>query len=106
MKHYADTKRLEMTFEVGDWIVEKIGTVAYKLKLLEGSKIHPVFHVSLLKKVGEGVTPSSALPYLDDEGQLKVQPVVVLDRRMVKQKNGAAVQWLVQWFNSTPAHAT
>ena len=64
MKHYADTKRLEMTFEVGDWvflklqpyrqtivairrnmklaakyygpyqIVEKIGAVAYKLKLL------------------------------------------------------------------------
>ncbi|XP_027099047.1 uncharacterized protein [Coffea arabica] len=137
MKQYVDNKISERTFAVGDWIflklqpyrqismalrknmklaakyygpyqvIERIGAVAYKLKLPEDSKIHPVCHVSLLKKkVGEEVVPSTALPYSDEEWQLKVQPMAVLDRRMVKRKNSTAVQWLVQWFNSSPSNAT
>ncbi|KAK9175296.1 hypothetical protein WN944_027302 [Citrus x changshan-huyou] len=137
MKLYADKKKSERKFEVGDMVflrlqpykqvslsihsnrklsprfygpykvIQKIGQVAYKLELPIESKIHPVFHVSCLKKkVGEAVTPITELPTIREDGHLQLVPDSVLDRRVVQRSNRPCVQWLVQWSNSFPEDAT
>ncbi|GJR67126.1 putative reverse transcriptase domain-containing protein [Tanacetum coccineum] len=50
-KSYADLRRKPLEFQVGDKIITKVGTVAYRLKLPEKlSRVHSTFHVSKLKK--------------------------------------------------------
>jgi hypothetical protein len=133
----ADKRQSERTFFIGDWvflklqpyrqgsvmyrkhyklnlryygpyqILERIGTVAYKLQLPPGSAVHPVFHVSLLrKKVGEVAIVSQTLPIVDDEGRVKVYPVTILERKLMKKGNTAVVAGLIQWSNSFPEDAT
>ena len=63
-------------------IIQRIGQVAYKLALPAHSKIHPVFHVSCLKKVmGSNCKVQTNLPELDEEGSIWLHPEVVLDTR-------------------------
>ncbi|KAL2232584.1 UNVERIFIED_CONTAM: Transposon Ty3-G Gag-Pol polyprotein [Sesamum indicum] len=136
MKLYADKRRVDRKFEVGDEVflklqpyrqtsvairkklkltakyfgpfkvIEKIGQVAYKLELPPGSKIHPVFHVSLLKKkIGSKYFPSANLPELEDE-VYKIYPVAILARRLVPRNNVGVPQVLIQWSHSSPDQAT
>lgn len=87
--------------------MHKIGSVAYELKLPERSKIHPVFHVSQLKKkIGDQIVASRDPPYYTNDGRILTEPISILERRMIKKGNRAAVQWLVQWANLPPEEAT
>ncbi|XP_019244393.1 PREDICTED: uncharacterized protein LOC109224260 [Nicotiana attenuata] len=137
MKLYADSKRSERTFEEGDWvflklqpyrqstvavqknlkllakfygpyqIVRKIGKVAYELKLPQNSKIHPIFHVSQLKKkVGDKTFVAQDPPFCTEEGPIRIEPLAILDRRMVKKGNRAVTKVLVQWTNLSPEEVT
>jgi hypothetical protein len=50
-------------------VLQKIGTMAYKLELPASSRVHPVFHVSCLKKVIGDKLPVQTIYFtLDGEG--------------------------------------
>ena len=62
--------------------IQKVGEVAYELKLAKESKIHNLFHVSNLKKtLVQHIAPSTELPPLDDEGLLVLIPERILQVR-------------------------
>jgi len=77
-------------------ILEKIGSVAYRLHLPDHSNIHPVFHVSQLKPFHPDHTPVfSSLPVLTDLEATVAVPDQVLERCLVKKGNTAITQVLV-----------
>ena len=89
-------------------VLEKIGKVAYKILLLPDTcQLHPVFHVSQLKKhIGPKVVPTPDLPLIDAHANIKVAPLDILERRMIPRHNEPVVQWLIQWSNLPASEAT
>ena len=51
-------------------VLQKIGSMAYKLELPAASRVHPIFHVSCLKKfIGEKSPVQTIFIELDEEGK-------------------------------------
>jgi hypothetical protein len=88
-------------------VLKRVGQVAYQLALPSHSKLHPVFHVSCLKKViGTKCQTQTNLPELDEEGSIWLQPQAVLDQRERRLRQRTIKEVLVQWKDTTPADAT
>ncbi|XP_068657887.1 uncharacterized protein [Aristolochia californica] len=83
-------------------IFRRVGPVPYQLKLPDTTKIHDVFHVSLLKP-HPGAQPTST-PFLPpvDNGEVILNPATVLRAQLT---NG---HWeiLIQWTDTDPDAAT
>ena len=56
-------------------MLHNIGSMAYKFEVPTYSRVHPIFHVSCLKKViGEKITIQTILPELDEEEKIILDP--------------------------------
>ena len=85
-------------------ILERIGPVAYRLQLPTGTRVHPVFHCSLLKPF-KGTPPSDITAVQLPEKFFGTQPIItplaILDHRQTSQD---PPRWevLVQWQGLPP----
>ena len=87
-------------------VLAKVGAVAYKLQLTENTNIHPVFHISLLKKALSATTQvSSDLPVNYETDIFRI-PVKVLQRRLKPDGDHIVSEVLVQWSSWPPSMAT
>ena len=85
-------------------MLERVGRVAYRLQLPLSSRIHPVFHVSQLKKcLRPNQEVLSELPNPDLSLQF---PVRVLQRRVRQRGHTTVVQGLIQWSGASEDLAT
>jgi len=92
------TKKLTPRFTGPYTIVKVISPVVYKLNLPETMKIHPVFHVSLLKpyqpspdEFARPIPPPAIVE--SDTGQEEYEVEAILDKRIIRKKT----QYLVKW---------
>nr|AAN59765.1 Putative retroelement [Oryza sativa Japonica Group]ABF94451.1 retrotransposon protein, putative, unclassified [Oryza sativa Japonica Group] len=128
MKFQADKHRFERSFAVGDWvylklqpfvqqsvvtranrklafrfygpfqILARVGEVAYKLALPATSLIHPVIHVSQLKKaLAPSESVQSSLPVFQIDYSKQPIPSQILDRRFVRKGSKMVEQLQVRW---------
>ncbi|GJW15986.1 hypothetical protein Tco_0020119, partial [Tanacetum coccineum] len=65
-------------------VAERIGEVAYRLELPSSSQIHPVFHISQLKKCHRKDHSMGVLPQFREDGLLENKPMAILERRLGK----------------------
>ena len=136
MQSQANKSRTDRQFQVGEWVYlklqphrqvtvrqgqqhklsakyhgpfkveERIGEVAYKLTLPNHSQIHPVFHISQLKKCHGNSHQMGSLPHLREDGLLTFKPQAILERRLGKLNNRPVMYVLVQWTNRSVEEAT
>jgi hypothetical protein len=79
-------------------VLQKIGTIAYKLELPASSQVHPVFHVSFLKKViGNKILVQTILKELDEEGKIILETEAITDTRIHQLRNRSISQYLIKW---------
>eukprot|EP00253_Pinus_taeda_P023121 PITA_23121 len=88
-------------------LLQKIGTMAYKLELPAASRLHPVFHVSCLKKViGDKLPVQTILPELDQEGKIILEPEAVIETRTRQLRNRSISEYLIKWTNLSAEDST
>ena len=79
-------------------MLKRIGSVACRLLLLEGSRLHPIFHVSRLKKVlgvDDNVANTSIL--VDLPPSLTHESKHILDIQKICATHSVWREYLVKW---------
>ena len=81
-------------------VLQKIGSMTYKLELPASSRVHPVFHVSCLKKAIRHTLPIQiVLLEVDEEGKVILEPKKFSKTRTKQLRNHVINEYLVKWKN-------
>ena len=74
--------------------------MAYKLELTAYSRVHPVFHISCLKKViGDKLIVQTIFLELDEEGKIILDLEAVTEIRTRQLLNRSISEYLIKWKN-------
>jgi len=81
--------------------------MAYKLELHASSRVHPVFHVSCLKKVvGDKLPVQRIFLKLDEGGKIILELGSVMKTRTRQIQNQSISENLIKWMNLPIQYST
>jgi len=81
--------------------------MVYKLELPAASRLHPVFHVSFLKKViGDKLPIQTILSELDEERKIILEPEVVTETRTQHLRTQSISEYLIKSKNLSTKDST
>ena len=134
---YADRRRRDLEFMVGDRvflkvspmkgvmrfgkkgklsprfigpfeILERVGAVAYRLALPPSLSVHPVFHVSMLRKYVHDLSHVIDMASVEVDGDLAYseEPIAIVAREVRKMRSKVIPLVRVQWGYHSIAEAT
>ncbi|XP_070056839.1 uncharacterized protein [Nicotiana tomentosiformis] len=90
-------------------IIQRIGRVVYMLELPpEISLVHPLFHVSMLKKVVGDLSLIAPVETIEVNEELTYEeiPISILDMQVQKMRNKEIASVKVPWQNQQVEEAT
>jgi hypothetical protein len=88
LKHQNKDNKLAPKYYGPYKVLQRIGSMAYKLELPPSSCVHLVFHVSCLKKVINIKIPiQTILPKINEEGKIILEPKTIPETRIKKLRN-------------------
>ena len=130
-KHYADDKRVDLHFKVGDsvslssehiivkavgarkllprWlgpftVLEKVTSVNYTLDIPAHYRI-PTFHVSMLHPAYDNGSGEGRPPLIMIDGEEELELQTILQHRPLNKTNGdSGISYLVKWKGYGPVH--
>ena len=90
-------------------ILKRVGSLAYKLELPDNSQVHPVFHVSRLRKHlqrDDNVLNQDALVEFIEPPTLPHEPESIMDAHELRTRHHVRQQVLVKWKDRPVEGAT
>lgn len=70
-------------------VLQKVGSVSYKILLPDDCRLHNTFHISQLKKhIGPHAVPNPKLPLINPDGTILLEPEQLLERSLIPRTQG------------------
>lgn len=100
LKQQNKDNKLASKYYIPYKVLQRIGSMAYKLELHPSSCVYLVFHFCFLnKETSDKIPIQTILPKINEEGRIILEPKTILEKRTKELRNQEITEYLIRWKN-------